>query len=216
MVRLRMVRYVLAAGLVAAAVLVGSMVYNNRYLDYAPNYDRTITHYQFDNLLEATYKMEDISTMERVYRWVAGAHMSATHPIAGFGPGNFVNFYKPFAVTSFQTYVSNNKEQSGIHSYFLMTLVEQGWPGLLLFLALLFFTLIKGESIYHQTSDPARRRLVLMALLCLVVIDAFLLINDMIETDKVGSFFFICMAMLINLDLANRRERIVGSFSRQN
>lgn len=206
-VRLRMVRYVLAAGALGMAIFIGLMVYNNRYLDYAPNYDRTITHYNFDNLLEATYKMEDISTMERLYRWVAGSHMSVTHPVMGFGPGNFVNFYKPFAVTSFQTYVSNNKEQSGIHSYFLMTLVEQGWPGLLLFLALLFFTLIKGERIYHQTSDPARRRLVLMALLCLVVIDAFLLINDMIETDKVGSFFFICMAMLINLDLANRREK---------
>jgi len=206
-VRLRMVRYVLAGVVLVMAVFIGSMVYNNRYLDYAPNYDRTVTHYDFDNLIEATYKMEDISTMERLYRWIAGTHMSVEHPVVGFGPGNFVNFYKPYAVTSFQTYVSANKEQSGIHSYFLMTLVEQGWPGLLLFLALLFFTLIKGESIYHQTTDPARRRLVLMALLCLVIIDAFLLINDMIETDKVGSFFFICMAMLINLDLANRRER---------
>ncbi|NUN98982.1 MAG: O-antigen ligase family protein [Saprospiraceae bacterium] len=210
-IRLRLVRYVLAAGLLSMILIVGSMVYNNRYLEYAPNYDRTITHYKFDNLIEATYKMEDISTMERVYRWVAGAHMSAKNPVLGFGPGNFVNFYKPYAVTSFQTYVSNNKENSGIHSYFLMTLVEQGWPGLLLFMALLFYTLIKGENIYHETRDPDRRRLLLMALLCLVVIDAFLLINDMIETDKVGSFFFICLAMLINLDLANRRERIVGT-----
>lgn len=205
-IRLRMVRYVLAAGVLAVVVLIGTMVYNSRYLEYAPNYDRTITHYQFDNLLEATYKMEDISTMERVYRWVAGGHMTTRHPLKGFGPGNFVNFYKPYTVTSFQTYVSDNKERSGIHSYFLMTLVEQGWPGLLLFVVLMCYTLIKGETIYHQTRNLARRRIVLMVILCLVVIDAFLLINDMIETDKVGSFFFICMAVLVNMDLANQRE----------
>ncbi len=209
-VHLRLMRYILMAGALAVVLVISSLAINNRYLDYAPNYDRTVTHYNFDNLLEATYKMEDISTMERVYRWVAGSHMTATHPYMGFGPGNFVNFYKPYAVTSFQTYVSDNKEQSGIHSYFLMTLVEQGWPGLLLLVALLFYTLIKGETIYHQTSDPARRRLVLMALLCLVVIDSFLLINDMIETDKVGSFFFIFMAILVNLDLANRKEELDG------
>jgi hypothetical protein len=33
--------------------------------------------------------------------------------------------------------------------------------------------------------------------------DAFLLINDMVETDKMGSFFFICMAVLVNQDREN-------------
>jgi O-antigen ligase len=32
--------------------------------------------------------------------------------------------------------------------------------------------------------------------------------NDMIETDKVGSFFFFSMAILINLDLANKKEAV--------
>jgi hypothetical protein len=43
-------------------------------------------------------------------------------------------------------------------------------------------------------------------LLLLTVIDAFLLMNDMIETDKVGSFFFFSMAIFINLDLKNKSE----------
>ena len=43
------------------------------------------------------------------------------------------------------------------------------------------------------------------AILSTIVIDAFLLINDMIETDKVGTFFFLCMAVLVNVDLRNRR-----------
>jgi len=43
-------------------------------------------------------------------------------------------------------------------------------------------------------------------LLSLIIVDALLLINDMIETDKVGSFFFMNMAMLVNIDLANKKE----------
>jgi O-antigen ligase len=86
-----------------------------------------------------------------------------------------------------------------------MTLVEQGIIGLIIFLALSFFILIRGEAIYHQTKDLALRRIVLMVLLCTIVIDAFLIINDLIETDKVGPFFFICIAILVNIDLKNQR-----------
>ena len=202
--RMKLIRYALAVSLIGAILAVAYMAKNNTYLDYAPNYDRTITHKNFDSLIEATYKMEDISTMERVYRWIAGFQMSTTNPVFGFGPGNFVNFYKTYTVTSFQTYVSDNEEQSGIHSYYLMTLVEQGFIGLIIFLGLSFFILIKGETIYHQTTDLGFRRIVLMVLLCTIVIDAFLIINDLIETDKVGPFFFICIAVLVNIDLHNK------------
>ena len=204
--KLRLIRYALILSVIAGAIGIVSVIQQNKYLEYAPNYERTITHKKFDNLIEATSKMEDISTMERVYRWVAGFHMIAEKPIFGFGPGNFVNFYKSYTVTSFQTYVSDNEEKSGIHSYYLMTIVEQGFIGLLLFLAFSFIVLIKGEEIYHQTIDPERRRVIMMVLLCTIVIDAFLLINDLIETDKIGPFFFICTAVLINMDLANRSD----------
>src|SRR5690606_28842957 len=97
-------------------------------------------------------------------------------------------------------------ENSGIHSYYLMTMVEQGIPGLLIFIVMTFFILLKGETIYHQTKNPENRRIVLMAILCIVVIDCLLMINDMLETDKVGPFFFISMAILVNWDLKNKKE----------
>ncbi|MFK7933004.1 MAG: O-antigen ligase family protein [Saprospiraceae bacterium] len=196
--------------LTVLGIIFGSsyMVYQNRYLDYAPNFERTITHTEFNNLIEATYQMEDISTMERVYRWVAGGHMVATNPLFGFGPGNFVNFYKSHTVTDFQTYVSDNEDLSGIHSYYLMTTVEQGIVGLAIFLLLVFYTLIKGEQVYHQTTNLERRRVVLMMLLALIVIDAFQIINDLLETDKIGPFFFLTMAVLVNCDLTNRSESV--------
>lgn len=203
--RFRLIKWVVAGAIVAVLGLAVYLVTDNNYLEYAPNYDTTIAHKRFDNLIEATAKMEDISTMERVYRWVAGGHMSKAEPLFGFGPGNFYNFYKSYTVTGFQTYVSDNPEKSGIHSYYLMTLVEQGFPGLIIFLILTFYVLIRGETIYHQSKDPTRKRMVMALLLCLVIIDAFLIINDMIETDKTGSFFFMCLAILINIDLANQK-----------
>ncbi len=204
-IRFRLVRLVLALSVAAALGFITYMVADNNYLEYAPNYDTTIAHKKFDNLIEATAKMEDISTMERLYRWVAGVRMSAERPLAGFGPGNFYNYYKSYTVTGFQTYVSDNPEKSGIHSYYLMTLVEQGVIGLVLFLILSFYALIRGETIYHQSKNRDRKHIVMALLLCLIVIDAFLIINDLVETDKAGSFFFLSMAVLINMDLANRK-----------
>ncbi|MEZ4948631.1 MAG: O-antigen ligase family protein [Saprospiraceae bacterium] len=212
-IRWRLVRYALLAALIGVTLLVGYLSYNNNYLDYAPDYSKTITHKDFDNLLEATYKGEDISTMERVYRWVAGFYMSREARLTGFGPGNFVNFYKPFAVTSFITYVSDNPERSGVHCYYLMTLVEQGLPGFVIFIGLLFLVFIKGENVYHQTSNPDRKKIVMMALLSLVTMSGLLLINDMVETDKLGPFFFITFAIIVNQDIQNKKQEVISNLN---
>lgn len=209
-VKWRGMKYVLAIASVLALLYVIGMVRHNNYLDHKPTYDKTITHEDFGNLLEATTKGQDVSTMERVYRWVAGGHMIGKRPWLGFGPGTFTAFYKTYTLHGFRTYVSDNVEGSGIHCYYLMVAVEEGYIGALLFLALVFTVLLKGEAIYHQTADPQRQRIVMMVLMTTVVIDGLLLMNDLVETDKIGSFFFLCMAVLVNIDLANR-QLAVGS-----
>jgi O-antigen ligase len=207
-IRWKLMKYVLIAGVIGAVGIAGYYVNQSRYLELAPNYERTITHQDFSNLVEATYRMEDISTMERLYRWVAAGHMTPERPLFGWGPGNFVNFYESFTVLSFQTYVSDNPERSGLHSYYIMTLVEQGFPGLIIFLALIFAVLLTGQRAYHALADqPVRQRIVLIVVLSTIVIDSFNLINDIVETDKVGSFFFLFMAILVNQDLAARKTR---------
>ncbi len=206
---------------VATGISVGLLFWlasQNRYLDYAPNYQTTIAHHRFDNLLEATYKLEDISTMERFYRWIAGVQMGRERPFLGYGPGNFYEAYRPYTVSSFKTYVSDNPERSGIHNYFLMLFAEQGLPGLLLFTTLLFYAFVLAERLYHRLRSEARaekssetfsglsanvaaRYRLLAVALGLCIIASFLLMNDMIETDKVGTFFFIYLALLVNVDL---------------
>jgi len=217
-VRKRLMRPVLLVSLAAMVLMVGQLVRDDRYLELAPDYEKTIAHKEFDDLLSATTKGEDISTMERIYRWVAGYQMIREKTWLGFGPGSFYENYKPYAVRSFETYVSDNPDKSGVHSYYLMTLIEQGIPGLLLFLVLVVVTLVQGERLYHDTEDPVRRRWIMGMIMCFVAIAVFQIINDLIETDKIGTFFFVAMAVLSrwSSDLKDQKSknRLVPSTSR--
>lgn len=90
-------KWVKQALLLSSFVAVFGILYlswNNKYMDFAPDFERTITHTEFDNLIEATYKLEDISSMERVYRWMSGAEMIKDRFWLGFGPGSFYSNYK--------------------------------------------------------------------------------------------------------------------------
>jgi O-antigen ligase len=205
-VKWRLMKIALGVAAIGGVLFVATQLHHRNWLNEKPTYEKTITHDRFGDLLSATTKGRDVSTMERVYRWVAGGHMVAEKPLLGFGPGTFTKFYKSYTVTGFTTYVSANREGSGIHCYYLMTFVDQGVVGGLLFLVLVAFVLLKAEVIYHETADPGRCRIVMMAILTTVVIDGLLLMNDLVETDKTGSFFFMCMALLINADLENRRQ----------
>ncbi len=201
LIRWKLARYALILSVIGVVIGLTYMANNNKYLEFAPNYETTIAHSDFNSLVEATYQLEDISTMERFYRWLAGFNMVQTEPIHGFGPGNFYFYYKGYTVLSFETYVSHNPEGSGIHNYYLMLAVEQGLPGLILFLALVFYAIIRAEQIYHREKDPQVQWIIMSAVLSLIVILALLLINDLIETDKIGSFFFIILALLVHFDV---------------
>lgn len=208
-IRLRLMKWVLIATTIGAVAGVFYIIDHNRFLEYAPNFSKAVSHESFDNLINATYKLEDISTMERVYRWVAAGHMVSDKPYMGFGPGNFYSFYKNYTVSSFRTYVSDNPERSSTHCYFLMVWAEQGIFGLLFFVAFCFGVLLLGERVYHQTQDLAMRRVSLMATLSFVINLGILLINDMVETDKLGSFFFLSAAILVSINIRNRVVKVV-------
>jgi 4-hydroxybenzoate polyprenyltransferase len=89
-----------------------------------------------------------------------------------------------------------------------MILVDQGVIGLVIFLLFLFGALIVGEQIYHQTQDVRYKRIVMIALLMILVISALQLINDLLEVDKVGPFFFMSLALLVNVELKKEDRRI--------
>ena len=181
------------------------MGYQNRYLYYAPDFDETIMHEDLGSHLSATYNMQDISSGERVFRWIAGFRMWESNPVVGYGPGNFYSFYKPYAVSSFATFVSRNPERSTVHNYFLLLLIEQGIIGLLIFSIFTGALLWYGQRIYHKLKDKQLRRFAMALTLTLIVIYANTFLSDLIETDKIGTLYFLIVAMLINLDIKARK-----------
>ena len=197
--RLRLTRILLLAIAIATAFSVSYFVVGDRYMEYAPDYEHTVFNGKnFERHLEATYKLQDVSGMERVYRWVAAARMIGEKPLMGSGAATFYPEYKRYTVKSFRTYVSANPEKSTTHNYFLLQLAEQGIPGFLLFISLIATTLLLAESLYHRAhARPDVRRVVLAATLSFVIIVFHLTLNELVEVDKIGPVFFICLALLV-------------------
>lgn len=170
---------------------------NDRYLQYAHDFRTTIFHKNFNEHLIATYRLKDVSTAERFYRWVAGVRMIKNNPVTGFGPGSFYPHYKEYAVPAFKTWVSENKDHSTVHNYFLLLAIEQGLPGLFFFLLLTGAMLLFAQRIYHSASDPFYKTAGMLTGIILIMILVVNFLSDLIETDKTGSLFFLCLSFLI-------------------
>ncbi len=211
-IKFQLVRWVTPVAVVGVLALVLTLVRGNEYLELAPDYERTITHKKFNNLIEATYKMEDISTMERLHRWVAGFQMLDDHPVLGFGPATFFNNYQSHTVSSFKTYVSDNPEKSGIHNYYLMTLVEQGFVGLLLLIALFLVPMLIAEKTYHQYRGTEHGYWIMASILSYFCLIVLVTINDLLEVDKVGPLFYFCASILVlySLNLLGNNNQMIN------
>jgi len=205
-IRKRILQWVLMASILMVMFTSFWLMSNNNFMKFTPNYEKTIYHSDLNDHLEATYTMKDLSAVERFYRWIAAWKMAKVRPVTGFGPNTFYNNYRGFTVNAFKTYVSNNPEHSTVHNYFLMQLAEQGIPGLLLFVALFFTLLLTAQKGYHSLKDDFHKQLALAIGCILGMIGTLIFVSDLIETDKIGSIFFLCTGTLINLEWGIRNQ----------
>lgn len=173
---------------------------NDRYLSYAHDYQKTIWHADFRDHLTATYQLRDVSTAERFYRWIAGVRMIKDNWLTGYGPNTFYYHYKPYAIPAFRTWVSRNEERSTVHNYFLLIAIEQGIPGLFFFLLLAGALLYYAQKIYHNSPDIFYKKTALVVAVILTMIFTVNFLSDLIETDKIGSLFFLCLSLLVIAD----------------
>ena len=198
----------LLVGAVALLIIVTTwLVTDYHYMRFAPDHDRTIFHTDIKEHLAATVALKDVSNAERFYRWVAGFNMFVERPITGFGPNSFYHQYKSYTVNRFQTWVSDNPEHSTVHNYFLLTLCEQGIVGLLLFCALYFGMLLKAQSLYQQFQNQFYRQVALCIGMVLSMLGVVNFMSDMIETDKLGSLFWLSLGLLLLLDQKLKEEK---------
>ena len=128
----------------------------------------------------------------------------------GFGPTTFYQHYKGYTVPAFKTWVSKNEEQSTVHNYFLLLLIEQGALGLILFLCLVGAMFWYAQRIYQRTIDIFWKRTVAAIAAILMMQCTLNFLSDLVETDKVGSVFYLCIAALIIAD--RKTKKTAGPF----
>ena len=202
-------RWLFFSYMVAIILTIGLLFWikgNDRYLQYTHDYKTTIFHKDFSEHLIATYKFKDVSTAERFYRWIAGVRMIKDNWLTGFGPNTFYDNYRGYAVPAFKTWVSDNREHSTIHNYFLLTTIEQGIPGLAFLLLLLGAMFYYTQYLYHRVKDLFYKTLSASLGVILTMITTVNFLSDLIETDKIGSLFFLCLSLLIVTDINTRNE----------
>ncbi len=83
-------------------------------------------------------------------------------------------------------------------------ITEQGWPGLIFFLLLLTAIFYYTQYLYYRLSDPLYKEMVMAIASIMLMIVTLNFLSDLIETDKIGSLFFTCIALLI---IANRQVK---------
>lgn len=180
---------------------------NNRYLRFRSDYKTTIFHTDFDEHLIATYKLKDLSNAERIYRWVAAFQMVNDYWKTGTGPTTFYEQYKSYTVPAFKTYVSDNKEHSTVHNYFLLLLIEQGIAGMLLFICLLAFVFWYAQKVYCQANEKFWKVVAATVASVIAMECTVNFLSDMIELDKVGSMFYLCVAAIVVADIKTGRGK---------
>ena len=194
--------FVLLAGIISVSYLSSS----DRYLKFAHDYESTIFHENFEEHLIATIELKDVSSAERFNRWIGGVRMIKDYWATGSGPSTFYPLYKQYTVPAFKTWVSRNEERSTVHNYYLLTIIEQGIMGFILLMLLIGFALYKAQSIFHSSSDRFWKHTIAVATVIFSMVLTVNLLSDLIEADKIGSMFYLCLAVIIIAELKHKRQ----------
>lgn len=176
------------------------------YLRLAPDYNTTVMHNEFKDHVISTFYGKDASSMERLNMWVSVFRMYQERPIVGYGPNNFPFCYKPYSVLYFKTWVSDNPLNLSCHNYFWLMLAEQGLVGVILFVlfyGMLFYTC---QRVYHQSAYQGHRDIVLAIGSSFGIFLVLLFFNDIVETVKNGSLFFILIAIVLKIQHWTERK----------
>lgn len=206
-IRMRLANLIFPVFYGLIALLVVYMASNNRYIDYRPNYEKTYMHKNFAEHVIATFRGEDMSSMERLYRWIAAMRMSKDEPVTGFGPNAFYYYYKPYTVTAFKTYVSRNKDRSTTHNYFLYMLTEQGWPAMILYAILVMVVVAQAQKIYHRFKDKFYKNVTLGVAMMFGAGFINNFFSELLETHKVGSLWYLSLSLLVVLAYKSKQEK---------
>lgn len=190
------------AAVFALVVLLAALFVSSRSARLAPEPPPGPFSPLVDAVLELPH-LRDASVLERANRWAAAARMAADRPLAGFGPNGFEKAYGPWqrpAETTVDSSFSGGRGDA--HSEYVSALVEQGFAGLGLLLALLGTLLASGVRAARGAASPEGRATAAAFTAGLVAFAAMNLFNSFLDLDKVAPAFWLVAAGIVTCDRA--------------
>lgn len=110
---------------------------------------------EFLNHFLSTFDKNAKTNKYRLSTYDAAVKMTLLNPIAGVGAGNFrynINYLKTQQLWELQDFFSITR-QTQTHNDYLNIMCELGFPGLILFLLTIFFSLFKGLKKFKEAND---------------------------------------------------------------
>ena len=159
-----------------------------------------------DNLTEHLESISNVSSddsnLERLNRWSCAISLFKERPITGWGPGTYQFVYAPYQKSDLKTTISTNNADGGnAHSEYLGPLAEQGIPGVLFMLLLIWWASTIGFRLWRKTKDVDERNLAVSVYLGLMTYFIHGVLNNYLDTDKASAPFWGFLALLVVLDI---------------
>lgn len=154
----------------------------------------------------------DASNLERLNRWNAAFRMFGESPIVGTGPGTYSFLYAPYQTSNSMTLISTNFGDMGnAHSEYFGPMAEQGVPGLVLWLLVVFLILYRGIVTYYRLKDPVNKALIMGVILGLTTYLAHGVLNNFLDTDKAAVPFWAFVSVIVAMDVYYERDNTNAS-----
>ena len=155
-----------------------------------------------ENLQSISNISTDDSNTERINRWNSAISMFKERPIFGWGPGTYQFQYAPFQKSKDLTLISTNAGSLGnAHSEYLSPLAERGLIGAIIFLSLVFYSVLLSFRIYINAQSQLVKLTILSVVLGLTTYYVHGFMNNYLDTEKAAIPFWGFMAMITALDL---------------
>jgi O-antigen ligase len=130
------------AGAVLGAAVVGLVAFGHRFLSVS---------------LSSLFQTGGTSTVQqRAEIWRAAVHIAVAHPFTGTGPDTFALMYPRYQSSTWVKDFGPNYLVNGAHDIFMNILADQGFIGLLLFLALLTFAGLRVAGAWRRLRSTER------------------------------------------------------------
>jgi hypothetical protein len=78
---------------------------------------------------------------------------------------------------------------------------------MVLYAILIFTIFFYGQKVYHQQTDRFHKIVVMSALCCIAAIFINNFFSELLETDKIGSLFYLSIAVILAIDMKFKKTQ---------